>query len=379
MSEQKETPPRCQPGTGNEESSQGEVIISGSRGKLPFVPAWLDDAGLSQAEFRLYCHLCRRADNQTGIAWPSYESMQVTCTLGRATVARCLGSLVKRGLIEKAGKPFGGSCRYRILAHGAAPIVTNGEPLENCNSVTTGTNGPPIVSPGERLKANSITASTIECAPIVSPENSNRASGETPIVSPEAREGNPFKVLQRKVLQNEDTPIEPPSPDELKLQIEEPPLKPAVIAEAIYQRYPRKEGKADAIKAILKAMKRHDAKFLLERTEAYAEAIAWKERQFIPHPATWFNGERFNDDPEAWKEPAPTARNGKAPIAEDEIDRQLGRRSPNYGSQGWEERLAAKREAKGEWPEPPHKIPRLNNSRQARLEAEYPQEKLELP
>lgn len=226
-------------------------------------------------------------------------------------------------MIAKAGKPFGGSCRYRVF-----PIV----PLQ-----------------GQMDVANSSTSDPIEAAPIVPPQDCNSPSDGTSIVPPQGQEGYPLKVPKKKVPQNEDTPIEPPSPDELKLEIGEP----AVIAAAIYQRYPRKEGKADGIKAILKAMKRHDAKFLLERTEAYAEAIAWKERQFIPHPATWFNGERFNDDPEAWKEPAPRARNGKAPIAEDEIDRLLGRRSPNWSQDHRKEKAAT------EYPEPKIKLPRL--------------------
>ena len=41
----------------------------------PYIPAWLDDAGLPLAEFRIYCDLCRRADNTTGEAWPSYDAM----------------------------------------------------------------------------------------------------------------------------------------------------------------------------------------------------------------------------------------------------------------------------------------------------------------
>lgn len=281
------SPPRCQPGTGVVKPNHAEVIISGPHGKLPFIPAWLDDARLSQAEFRIYCHLCRRADNQSGIAWPSYQAIQDACGLSRKTVWRTMKDLEHRGMIEKAGKPFGGSCRYRILA----AIVPHGEPLQCTNGATTGTIDDPQSFPTG---------------------NSNRSPHDASIVSSGEREGSPLKVPQRKVPQNEDTPVLPNPPEALKLQFEESTRDTAAMAEAIYQRYPRKEGKSDALKAITKAMKRHDPKFLLERTETYAAAIAWKERQFIPHPATWFNGERFNDDPEAWKEPATTGRNGKA-------------------------------------------------------------------
>jgi hypothetical protein len=84
------------------------------------------------------------------------------------------------------------------------------------------------------------------------------------------------------------------------------------LAESIYQEYPKKEDKKDGIKAILNALKKNDPSFLLERTKAYASAITWKERQYIPLPATWFNKERFNDDPEGWKQPSGQTSNGKA-------------------------------------------------------------------
>jgi hypothetical protein len=74
------------------------------------------------------------------------------------------------------------------------------------------------------------------------------------------------------------------------------------MAETIYHAYPRKEDKRAGIKAIVTAMKKHDPAFLLEKTKAYAAAIGWKEKNFIPFPATWFNKERFNDDPETWEQ-----------------------------------------------------------------------------
>lgn len=138
-----------------------------------FIPAWLDDAGLGNSEFRLICHLIRRADNVTGIAWPSYESMMEVCGMSRATVARTLDALVSKKLIEKLGKNFGGSTRYRIS--GAT------------------------VSPEEPLASNSLTGDTIESSPIVPQMRLNRSPNESSIVSPEEREGYPKKVIQRRV------------------------------------------------------------------------------------------------------------------------------------------------------------------------------------
>lgn len=87
-------------------------------------------------------------------------------------------------------------------------------------------------------------------------------------------------------------------------------------AESIYGAYPRKVKKPEALKAIRKAMRKHPPEFLLERVRAYAAAIAWQERQFIPHPETWFNAEQFDDDPEDWK---PPSHNGHAPSRKREL------------------------------------------------------------
>ena len=72
-------------------------------------------------------------------------------------------------------------------------------------------------------------------------------------------------------------------------------------AEEIYQSYPRKIAKANALKAIAKVLASgREADWLLERVEAYAAAVAAQDPKFIPHPATWFNGGRFDDDPAEW-------------------------------------------------------------------------------
>lgn len=63
--------------------------------------------------------------------------------------------------------------------------------------------------------------------------------------------------------------------------------------------YPRKTCKADARKAFSRAWKKlppHDEDAILcgglERAKA-----GWSDAQFIPHAATWLNGERWNDEP----------------------------------------------------------------------------------
>lgn len=94
------------------------------------------------------------------------------------------------------------------------------------------------------------------------------------------------------------------------------PGKPLSWPERIYAAYPRHVGKKDALKAIERAMKcvrQADAgqvekiaasEYIFERTKAFAEAVKqWppQDRQFIPHPATWFNQGRYADDPKEWE------------------------------------------------------------------------------
>lgn len=84
-------------------------------------------------------------------------------------------------------------------------------------------------------------------------------------------------------------------------------------AEALYALYPRKQGRRKAIQAIQAAVK-HMAEAgdeapletLREAVVAYAESPAGRSpppgsEDFRPHPATWFNSERYYDDRENWQ------------------------------------------------------------------------------
>ncbi|MEX0660488.1 MAG: hypothetical protein WEA58_11445 [Balneolaceae bacterium] len=82
---------------------------------------------------------------------------------------------------------------------------------------------------------------------------------------------------------------------------EEKEEKPSNIAEEIYELYPRKVGKAEALKKIKKALKKVDADVLSEKVQLFAESVEGQESQFIPYPATWFNQCRWEDDPAEWK------------------------------------------------------------------------------
>ncbi|HYE21444.1 MAG TPA: hypothetical protein VEA69_23555 [Tepidisphaeraceae bacterium] len=100
--------------------------------------------------------------------------------------------------------------------------------------------------------------------------------------------------------------------------------------EEIYQAYPKHTAKADALKAIAKAVKivtRREGMtdpraWLLARVRTYAAArtAAYAadpgEKKYTPDPATWFNRGRYDDDDGEWTAPPPKPRNGDpAPLA----------------------------------------------------------------
>lgn len=77
-----------------------------------------------------------------------------------------------------------------------------------------------------------------------------------------------------------------------------------IPVEEIYQAYPRKVGRPAAFKAIERVCKRFARSVVLEKTQLFAAvwASATKEDlSYCPHPATWFNQERFNDEPATWR------------------------------------------------------------------------------
>jgi len=140
------------------------------------------------------------------------------------------------------------------------------------------------------------------------------------------------------VSESHDSPNLPPPPSQPLTNNQEPitigsPVVPKgtvttalpdceKLAEAVYALYPKKVGKAAALKAIVKVLKAGTITELELQTKVrtYAEAVAkWSEQDktFIPNPATWFNQHRFDDDPATWiREPAEPREKKKGGVAE---------------------------------------------------------------
>ncbi len=119
-----------------------------------------------------------------------------------------------------------------------------------------------------------------------------------PTPSPREDEGNPLKDVHKGNPKSEllETPL-----FELEETIPEKKTEPAPetpdLTVAIYSAYPRKAAKPAALKAIKAAMKRLAPEKLLAAVQVYAKLTQAGnvETKFIPHPATWFNQDRWND------------------------------------------------------------------------------------
>lgn len=81
-------------------------------------------------------------------------------------------------------------------------------------------------------------------------------------------------------------------------------------AEQVYELFPKKVGREDALRAITKALKTNSLEYLLDKTNQFRECVeSWPTsyRYFqdggdrCPHPASFFNSGRYADDPKEWK------------------------------------------------------------------------------
>ena len=70
--------------------------------------------------------------------------------------------------------------------------------------------------------------------------------------------------------------------------------------DTFYAAYPKKVGKGAARRSFAKAIKSASLDTLLAALESQKQSRQWKENngQFIPHPATWLNQERWEDEAE---------------------------------------------------------------------------------
>ena len=83
-------------------------------------------------------------------------------------------------------------------------------------------------------------------------------------------------------------------------------IKPSILAQSneyldtkfndFYTSYPRKTARGAAKVSWRKACKGVDADVIISQAVLFAASVEGKDKKFIPHPATWLNQERWDDE-----------------------------------------------------------------------------------
>jgi len=262
-----------------------------------FVHSSLDDAGLSPAEFRIFCHLSRRAG--MGSAYPAVETIAKVCRMNTKTVRRSLKRLVDMRMIIRRYRPS--QTALYTLTKPSWWLPANLQP-ELALAADPSQNEPGLPSQNEPgLPSQNEPGLPSQNEPGLPSQNEPGLPSQN-----EPGEGNPLKVIPLKV-----PPVVPPGTDpESKPVVEDPVFKQAT---EVYQAYPRKVGRPGALRSIAKAIRNIGFDSLLAKTKQFAQARAGADPTFTPNPATWFNQERYADDPATWA--SARGRNGSSKTA----------------------------------------------------------------
>ena len=257
-----------------------------------FIHSLLDDYGLAPQEFRVYCHIARRASS--GQAWPSVANIARVCLIHPQTARRALRVLAEHCLIVREDRP-GKSALYRLT-----PSSSWSPPTHITGQTITQTRTSPPKAGIPVPNSHPTPTKVIQGTPTKAIQGTPTKAIQGYPYEKDVDEGTPIEGTPMK-----EYPHSPPEGESVSC-----PSSDSLLAEEIYGAYPRKVGRPAALCAIRRALAADSPAYLLERTRLYAETYRGDSR-YIPHPATWYNQERFKDDPETWR----GSTSGKAPPA----------------------------------------------------------------
>lgn len=230
------------------------------------IPEWLLDSEISDRAVRVWCVLSRHASTE-GKAWPGRPKLAERLGCSLASLDRAIAELVDAGAVsvEAHHRPDGSRATNSYWMWPATPS----------SPVRT----PPLTREG----------------PPSSPVQVPLLTGEEAIRNESQRnESQKGKILR------------PPDDERTDQQL----ITDAFTA--FWKAYPRKTAKGEARKAWPRAIKAAggDLGKIVGGVRRYAADPNLPEPQFIPHPASWLNGERWDDEPLP-----PRAANGHRPAS----------------------------------------------------------------
>jgi hypothetical protein len=211
-----------------------------------------------------------------------------------------------RGYLVLNGKPFPEDSLGRLLGFREVDLLNQNQTTGISHLLTL------LVERGVASKDQETGA--IYCRRMVRDEEIRKTRAECGKLG-----GNPLLVKQNSTKSANGGQQKPTPSSSVSVSSSEDtmglPMGAAVSAEQVYEEFPNKVARPKAIEAINRAAQKACQKakeagfsdcmaYLLDRTLAFSAATAkWQEseRTYIPHPTTWFNQERFNDDPKTWE------------------------------------------------------------------------------
>lgn len=245
-----------------------------------FCHSAVDDAGFTSAQFRVLHRVARR-DGPDG-CFESMAEIAAGCRLNIRTVKTVVRQLVSVGIVGRTDV----SGRPSVLRLTLEEWVKRGKPHPKEDPS-------PEMDPVQTEYGEGVQKRYGEGDQKEPPHPTQKEPPEG-IPYKESKEGYPTKVIQSEM------------GDQCggALELTSSPAVSAINPEDIYAAYPRKVARTEALAAIAKALRTVPAERLLDRTKAFAAAVAqWPEgsEQFVPYPATWYKRGSYDDDPSAWE------------------------------------------------------------------------------
>jgi DNA-binding transcriptional ArsR family regulator len=191
--------------------------------------------GLKPATKIVLYWLADHHNGETGLCFPSLNRLALLAEMDKSTVVRHIDTLATLGLVERvrSNREDGG---YSSTHY----VLKIGTPLSQNATSPCSKNAPPLVAKcNTNLGSNNLG-------------NNNHTSSKD---------------------------------DEVNYYFDQ-----------LWEMYPRKVGKGQARKAYVAASKKIDFFDLLPKLEAYVSTLDGKDKQYMPHLATWLNGERWADE-----------------------------------------------------------------------------------
>jgi len=200
--------------------------------RFSIIPEWLLDSELSDRAIRVYSVLARYADNETLQAYPSRETLAKRCHCHWRSVDRAIDELVAFGAVTKTHRKNGDSYQSNLYTLRRVLPAQSG-------GTDTAVRG------------------------VLTPQSVGTDTGGNLTITTE--------------LEPEENDI-------------------SSKFDVFWFEYPRKKGKGQARKAFEKALEKTDIDTIIAGVESYKANADMSDPQFVAHPTTWLNGERWDDE-----------------------------------------------------------------------------------